>query len=59
MTKEITPIVAGLSRNPGTSISHVRQVFNGLAVSVPDDYMAFLSESNGTEGPIGGGTAKL
>ena len=42
-----------MDRRPGASHSQLQAVFSPLNFHPPDDYVEFMTETNGSEGPVG------
>ena len=42
-----------MDRRPGVSVQQLQAIFSPLNFTPPHDYLQFMSETNGSEGPIG------
>jgi len=50
MNAHLKALMEGLSKKPKAKLSEIQNTFQVLGVTPPDDYIAFLIESNGAEG---------
>ena len=55
MNEHLSALTESLSKKPGAKLSDILEVIHYLGVKPPDDYIAFLLESNGAEGFMKGG----
>ncbi|MEI6045241.1 MAG: SMI1/KNR4 family protein [Chloroflexota bacterium] len=53
MNESIKRLIGSLALRPGASRELVRKVEAELGISLPKDYLDFMVQSNGAEGPIG------
>lgn len=55
MNEHLSTLTESLSKKPGAKLSDIQKVINFLGIKPPDDYIAFLLDSNGAEGFMKGG----
>ncbi|MEQ6377823.1 SMI1/KNR4 family protein [Bacillaceae bacterium S4-13-56] len=48
------PLAYGLELNPPVNKNKVKEIESQLNVAFPNDYVEFISNSNGAEGSVGG-----
>lgn len=53
MDERIASLIAGCKTNPGASDEVLDELQTNLGVSLPQDYLALMRNSNGLEGPMG------
>jgi hypothetical protein len=53
MDAKMVWITAKMDRRPGVSPQQLEAIFTPLNFRPPDDYVGFMAETNGSEGPIG------
>lgn len=53
MDRKIAEITARMDRRAGVSAQQLQTVFSPLNFTPPADYLQFMAETNGSEGPIG------
>jgi len=53
MDPKIAEITARMDRRPGVSAQQLQAIFSPLNFTPPADYLQFMSETNGSEGPVG------
>jgi len=55
MNEHLSALTESLSKKTGAKLSDIQEVLHKLGVNPPEDYIAFLLESNGAEGFMKGG----
>ncbi len=55
MNEHLSALTESLSKKTGAKLSDIQEVLHNLGVNPPEDYIAFLLESNGAEGFMKGG----
>lgn len=55
MKEHLFTLTESLSKKPRAKLSDIQEVLHNLGVKPPEDYFAFLLESNGAEGFMKGG----
>jgi hypothetical protein len=53
MDPKVAQLTSRMDRRPRTSAEDLRTIFSYLNFEPPVDYVEFMSETNGSEGPIG------
>jgi hypothetical protein len=53
MDAKTARLTAKMDRRPGVSPQQLEAIFFPLNFTSPDDYVGFMTETNGSEGPIG------